>query len=195
MKKYFLLILTIFTLEINAQDPNFSQFFNTNMYLNPAKTGALNGWTTNLHYRNQWPNLNSGGYQTANVGVQKSLQKYNSGIGINVINDNASNTIFTTQLGLLFAKRINITDHLELGLGANLEYIEKTLDLTTLTFGDMIDSRLGFQYSTSETAISSSATNINLSLGADFRFFNFDFGYTSSNINRPNFSFTGNTAK
>ena len=49
--------LIIINTEVRGQDPNFSQFFNTPTYFNPAFTGLNTGLKAGFTYRNQYPNL------------------------------------------------------------------------------------------------------------------------------------------
>ena len=45
---------------LNAQDPNFSQFFASPLSLNPALTGKFDGsFRVAGNYRNQWPTINN----------------------------------------------------------------------------------------------------------------------------------------
>ena len=51
--------LLVFTTEVKAQDPAFSQFYANPIYLNPAFAGASPGGCprTTLNYRDQWPGI------------------------------------------------------------------------------------------------------------------------------------------
>lgn len=147
------------------------------MYLNPAKTGDLEGYLVNVQQRNQWPKLNDGGDKITNVGIQKSIEKYNSGVGVNFLHENTSKTFFNTQLGVLLAKRFTISENFELGLGTNLEMRQSRIDIDNLTFGSDSGN------------VNSTVTNFNFTLGVDFKVFNLNFGYKSANLNQPNISF------
>lgn len=56
LKNIFLILsLVVIGNQINAQDPNFSQFFSSPLNINPALTGAINEkWRVISNYRNQW---------------------------------------------------------------------------------------------------------------------------------------------
>ena len=42
---------------VRGQDPNYSQFFSTPLYYNPAYTGINTGVRARFTFRDQWPNL------------------------------------------------------------------------------------------------------------------------------------------
>jgi type IX secretion system PorP/SprF family membrane protein len=44
----------IYAEKVFAQDPQFTQFFNTPVYINPAMTGTTEQWRANLLHRSQW---------------------------------------------------------------------------------------------------------------------------------------------
>jgi hypothetical protein len=57
-KIYQLIILTILSLNVHAQDPHFSQFFSSPLTLNPAFTGKFDGsWRLAANHRDQWPSI------------------------------------------------------------------------------------------------------------------------------------------
>ena len=193
MKKLVVLLLVVSGFVSIAQDPHFSQVYTSSMYLNPALTGALNGWVSNAQYRNQWPRIK--GYRTVNLGLQKGLDSNKLGFGITILNDNAGNSIYTTALGANAAKRWDLGDDVELGLGIGSQFYQKSVDYTSLTFGDMIDNKLGFiSDSTSKDNISI-INFVNFSVGIDLKIFNGNVGFTTSNLFEPNESFTGTTSK
>ena len=51
MKKLVVSLIVVASFVSIAQDPHFSQVYTSSMYLNPALTGALNGWVSNAQYR------------------------------------------------------------------------------------------------------------------------------------------------
>ena len=58
-----LTLTTVFTEDMLAQDPEFTQFYANPLYLNPAFAGTARCPRVNLNYRNQWPGI-SGTYVT-----------------------------------------------------------------------------------------------------------------------------------
>ena len=62
IKKYTMFLIVLisgYCDYIYAQDPQFSQFYASPLYLNPALTGSVKCPRATLNYRNQWPALGS----------------------------------------------------------------------------------------------------------------------------------------
>ena len=113
------------------------------MYLNPALTGNVMGWQSSMQWRNQWPAID--GYVTHNFGVQKQLTKFNTGLGIKILNDQAGDgTINTAAMGMNYSRGITINKNFQFRIGAEVEFRQKSIDLSSMSFGDDIDNRYGF---------------------------------------------------
>lgn len=95
---------------LNGQDPFFSQFYNSKVYLNPAYVGLEAGTTVELSYRDQWFGLPDGdisalpqSFRTmaASVNFQFpclwQLKGLNVGLGLTAIRDEAGNSPLTTN--------------------------------------------------------------------------------------------------
>ena len=77
MKKilFTLIICVALVSVINAQDPNFSQFFASPLTLNPALTGKFDGvYRFAANYRNQWPTI-SNAYTTDTASLDMGIMK------------------------------------------------------------------------------------------------------------------------
>ena len=54
------IVVVVLASALNAQDPNFSQFFASPLTLNPALTGKFDGVVRVAgNFRNQWPTINN----------------------------------------------------------------------------------------------------------------------------------------
>lgn len=186
MRVFFLLLFFSSFLLVRAQDPIFSQTYMQLMYLNPALTGELKGWQLNSHYRNQWHKIDA--YQTTALGVQKQLSKYNAGVGVSVLNDQAGDrALNTTHAGLNAAKRFGKQDTFEIALGLKIDFGQKSVDYSKLTFGDQIDNRYGFTLdSTNFNPHQNNVSYMNLTVGIDLNIFRGNVGFSCANINEPN---------
>lgn len=194
MKLFYTFLIVLFSISLKAQDPHFSQFNRANMYLNPASVGNLKSWTVNYQFRNQWPNI-SGSYVTNNVGVQYGYNKTFKGIGVTVLNNVAGGVINITNLSVPFAFGFKIGDNVDVSLGMKASFIQESVDVSKLTFGDQIDNQLGFSNSTSEDSLSSTVSFPDLSVGVEVKFANLKLGMAGAHILEPNESFMqgGNT--
>lgn len=191
MKKLVALIFLALapTFTLLAQDPIFTQAYSSGMYLNPALTGELKGFVTNAQYRNQWPNI-SGNYVTSLFGIQKRFDSLGLGVGVNLIHDEAGQaTLATTGIGLVVSKWFKTGKKSAISLGFNASYYEKTIDVSKLTFGNMIDPKTGFTNDTNSTSLNTSVSYLTLSAGLLVKYANGNSGITISNFNTPNESF------
>lgn len=139
----FSLLMTFLSLELSAQDPVFSQFYNAPLHLNPALTGNTFGPKIAINYRNQWPSL-PWAYVSYNASYDQFFKKYNSGFGISVLSDDAGDGIFKTNkisLDYAYAIKISRNNYLKIGLEPTLS--QSRLNWSKLIFSDQIDGSTG----------------------------------------------------
>ncbi len=88
--------------EVNAQDPEFSQFYATPVYTNPALAGTGKcyheggGGRASINYRNQWPSL-PGSFTTTAFSFDQQYDAISGGIGLLVVNDVAGEGLLTSN--------------------------------------------------------------------------------------------------
>jgi len=161
MKILFLSLLFPVSFLLIAQDPFYIQPYSASTYLNPALIGSTGHARVNLSYRNQWPGL-SANYLTTNLATDFYSNKLKSGFGFRFMNDNAGSTILTNTLAFGYSKYLNIKDKVSVQVGFEGAYQHKKVDASKLTFGDMIDPRGGFVYTSNMTNnFSSSIFDVN----------------------------------
>lgn len=126
-----------------AQDPVFSQFYNSPLHLNPAFTGNTFGPKVAINYRNQWPNL-PWAYVTYATSYDQFFKKYNSGIGVSILADDAGNGIFkTNKIAFDYAYAIEVTKNHYVKIGIEPAISQSRLNWDKLIFLDQIDGRTG----------------------------------------------------
>lgn len=138
-----LLIGVCLSLNINAQDPVYSQFYNAPLQLNPALAGNNDMPFFAGNVRIQWPGL-SNAYSTYSASYDQYLPKSNSGLGITLLNDSAGDgTLRNTKISGVYSYNLRIRgDHYVRG-GLELGMVSKRLDWNKLIFGDAIDPQFG----------------------------------------------------
>lgn len=190
MKKIIFGLGILISTVIKAQDPHFSQVFMQGMYLNPALAGDVLGWKTNAQHRRQWPEL--GLISTTNIGVEKQLTRFKTGLGLTILNDVQPDGISaSTSAGLNYSRWFSLTETIKLSAGARMELVSKSLDFSRLTFGDDIDPALGFDEPITGTETIPGTINfVNVSIGSNLKANDFDFGFAVTNIFEPNQSFS-----
>jgi type IX secretion system PorP/SprF family membrane protein len=188
MNKRFLLFLFAFFavfIELKAQDPQFTQFYANPLYLNPAFAGTARCPRLALNYRNQWPNL-SGTYVTYSGSFDMHVDALAGGFGVLVTTDNqAKGTLKTTNLSLIYSYLAPITREFSMKFGIQGTLLQKSLDRSKLTFGDMIDARRGFVWNTGEPLPQQNKVNADFSAGVMGYSKNYFFGFAAHHINQP----------
>lgn len=210
MKKivFLFLLITLVTKNIQAQDPQFSQFFASPLTLNPALTGKFNGDVRVAgNYRNQWPTINDA-FITSTISVdmpllQKRLPENNTwGVGIMGMTDQtAGGALNSNYFSLSTAYHISVDQdgYHQIGVGFQGTYASKILDGTKLHFEDQLDQQGGWTLPSSESVaghqVSLNYFDMNVGLlynGTTTGANNFYFGTSLYHINSPKESFLGN---
>jgi type IX secretion system PorP/SprF family membrane protein len=171
-----------------AQDPQFTQFYNTSVYLNPAFTGLTDKHRFAVNYRNQWPGIKRS-YTSYLVAYDCNVSKFNSGIGGFVVQDviGTSNMV-TTIGGLNLSYRVKTGKNSEARGGLTAAFGQQKIDNSKLVFNDQLITG---------ASVSQDAANINnksyldLGFGAVFKSKNLWAGVSAKHINKPNISMTG----
>jgi type IX secretion system PorP/SprF family membrane protein len=137
MKKILIIINFLMLLcALQAQDPQFSQFYAAPLYLGPSMAGTAGCPRVCLNFRDQWPNL-PGKYVTSALSVDNYVSNLNSGIGMLFLYDNAGGgKLTTTQIGLNYSYRIKIKKDFFFQPGLQFLYYQRTVDFSRLTFAD-----------------------------------------------------------
>jgi type IX secretion system PorP/SprF family membrane protein len=178
----------LFSVLLKAQDPQFTQFYASPMYLNPAFTGVTYEHRFVANYRNQWPGI-SKAYQTYMASYDYNLSDINSGLGITVMQDRAGTAGLThTQFGVNYAYHFKISKFAEIRMGANLSYNMKRIDFSKLKFNDQIATGS----STSLDAVNYEKLNfMDFAAGALLNSTEYWLGLSAKHLTQPNSSLTG----
>jgi type IX secretion system PorP/SprF family membrane protein len=177
-KKLILLLTTLCSTgiwqDLQAQDPQFTQFYANPLYLNPAFAGTARCPRICMNYRNQWPNL-SGTYVTYSASYDQHIDAISGGLGIIVTQDDqAHGTLKTTNVNLIYSYLLPVTREFSIKFGLQAGFFQKSLDKSKLNFGDMIDARRGFVWNTNEVIPSTNKSNLDFGggiLGYSKRYF------------------------
>jgi type IX secretion system PorP/SprF family membrane protein len=175
-----------------AQDPQFTQFYATPLYLNPAFTGLTYEHRFAANYRNQWPGVKNA-YTTYMASYDYNVSSLNSGIGFYFLKDVAGTSrLMTTQSGLNFAYRFKVNKYSEVRTGMTVAMTQKKLDYTTLIFNDQLVG--GGQVPVSQESRGIEPVNyLDMGAGVLYNSTNYWLGMSAKHINEPNNSMAGNT--
>lgn len=190
-----LLLILIFmgelTLNMSAQDPQFSQFYGAPLYLNPALTGSTDRARAGLNYRNQWPDLQHS-FNTVSAYVDYFVKSMESGFGLMVNQHKESFLDFqSTELSLLYSYKLQVSKDLVMRTGIQGSYFQKTLNFEDLVFGNQIDIHNGQVIGPSGEVFERGAIVKfgSVSAGALFYTSTTWVGLSFHHINKPNQSF------
>lgn len=139
---------------VYSQDMNYSQYFSTPMYYNPAYTGINTGVRARFLYRNQWPSLPisfKSYYFAADLG-DRSLPG-SGGIGI-MINQDTPGVGLINNFGaaLTIGVRIPITSFLVTQIGIKAGIMQRTVNWNDLVFASQLDPKYGNIYMSTFTS-------------------------------------------
>ncbi len=158
-------VLLFFSNNVFGQDPEFTQFYANPLYLNPAFAGTAHCPRVSLNYRNQWPGI-SGSFVTTSASYDQHVDGLSGGIGLLVLNDRAGEgTLTTTNVSGIYSYQIPVTRRFSIKAGIQGTWAQKRVDWSKLTFGDMIDARRGFVYTTNEVQRDEPANYVDFSAG------------------------------
>jgi type IX secretion system PorP/SprF family membrane protein len=156
MKKHLILPIVLlgclsFLSPVRGQDPNYSQFFSTPLYYNPAYTGISTGLKARFSFRDQWPNLPvdfRSYYFSADIG-DRNLPG-SGGLGL-IVNSNNEGIGFINDLsvGLSIGVRIPISASVVSQVGIKAAVVQKSINWDDFVFSDQLSEKYGNIYQSS----------------------------------------------
>lgn len=158
---------------LQAQDPNYSQFYFKESYYNPALVGANTGLRGVLTHRQIWTQAN--GMNTTSDMSLEYFDRYffNGAFGMYAQSYlRGGDMLQTTLFGGRYSKRLMINSDWMIQLGIQGGYVMKQANLNNIHFSDEFDPRLGHVYETEFTAgkDEGKASYADFSAGAVLRF-------------------------
>lgn len=182
--------------DLQAQDPVYSQFYNSPLHLNPAFAGNSTSASVATMYRNQWALINQA-YQTYSISYDQFFARTNSGIGFAIMNDIAgAGSLNTLRSDFVYSYKVKVKNSTYIKGAINISYNQRRLNWEKFSFYDALDPLYGVVGANGEKNISlevpPTSFNINyLSLGTGFLLYQpkYYVGLRFDHINRPNQSF------
>ncbi len=140
MRRLFLTIVVICGgLTAYAQDPQFSQYYQAPIYLNPGFTGITPQQRLVLNNRIQWPNLPQA-FTTYAMSYDIWVDELRSGFGILATTDKMGSAGWrTSTFGLNYSYKVRLTEKLVFSPGLYFGYGINGLDRTKLQLGDGLE--------------------------------------------------------
>jgi type IX secretion system PorP/SprF family membrane protein len=209
MKKIIIALCLLVTSTLQAQDPHFSQFYNSPLNTNPALTGFFDGlYRVHTIYRDQYKVIQSP-YRSfsavADFRYHFSGEDYYN-FGVKFLRDKAGagNFIRTTAHGSFsYRKQLGggTTSHFLIG-GVEFGVGQHRIDLTKLWFGEQFDLSIiseNINLPSGEGTAFAESTNLYLDLGGGLSWFttwgarkSLVIGGAMIHLNQPKVSFNQN---
>ncbi len=192
--KYILLGIGFLTMSIaKAQDPMFSQYYTSPLYLNPGLAGSAPQPRLIFNSRLQWANLPKA-FTTYSASADVLIDDWSSAFGLLVMTDKAgSANLRNTSVQGTYAAKVRISEGWVFSPAVTFGYGSRSIDFDKLVFGDQLihngptnDDAIGHLGNRSYFDFSSGAVIYNRTFWA---------GFSAYHINQPNYSFLGEDAR
>ncbi len=135
----FIILMTFCWSETCAQDPQFSQYYASPLYLNPGFTGTTKQHRFISNFRTQWPSI-SQTYVTFAASYDHYKPSLNSGFGILASTDKAGSAdLRSTNIAALYSYKVQLADKWIVSPGVYIGYGVRDLNFNKLVFGDQLD--------------------------------------------------------
>lgn len=179
-------------LTVQAQDPEFTQFYAAPIYTNPAMAGTGTcggGGRVVLNYRNQWPSL-PGTFVTSSASYDQHFDAIGGGVSLLLLNDRAGEGLLTsTSVSAGYSYQLEINRRVAMRFGIEGQYAQRSIDWARLRFEDQIDPSQGFVNPTQEPFGPNQVGFVNFATGALVYTERFYGGLAVHNLIEPNQSF------
>ena len=179
--------------KVQGQDPMFSQYYASPLYLNPGLIGSVKQPRLILNSRLQWAKLPNA-FTTYAASADYLVEDWSSAFGILAMTDKAgSANLRNTSIHGMYAAKIRIAESWVFSPAVSFGYASRSIDFDKLIFGDMIlhngpttDDAIGHLGNQNYFDFSSGAVIYNKTFWA---------GFSGYHINEPNYSLLGEDAK
>jgi type IX secretion system PorP/SprF family membrane protein len=143
MKNLLILLILPYTF-MKAQDMQFYDVNHALLSLNPSFAGSNGLARVQLSYQGYWPQ-HVASFETVQAAADFYIRPLSAGLGFQCMVDNfADGYLLTDYYGLTYAQHLKFMQKdLVIIPSAQLFYIHKSLDLSAMHFGDVIDPRTG----------------------------------------------------
>jgi type IX secretion system PorP/SprF family membrane protein len=196
------------SVQIYAQDPIFSQFYNSPLQINPAFAGISEDPVVSFNYRDQSPGIVSrfgfpnGTYTTYAAAWDQFFPELNSGFGISLIGDTAGegsaggSLLSTVGVSGIYSYNLKLDASTFIKFGLEAGFAQTRVNWGELCFLDQLQSNLG---STCQELIGTSSVEdvpesfsnsyIDVSMGMLFYSQRYYGGVSIKHLNTPDYGF------
>jgi type IX secretion system PorP/SprF family membrane protein len=198
-------LLCLVCIGVYGQDPVFSQYYNSEVYLNPAMIGEEEDLFLNYAHRSQWRNLEFP-YTTHQLSLivpyyknkHKVPESHVGSFGVSLYTDFAGqgNNFKTTGGNVSFAYDLQVSDNSIFAFALQAGFVQKAVDKNKLQWGEQYNPFIGFDNSVVPADLNQIQNNtfLDMTMGAFWRyyspdenakFYSFYAGAVASHFNNP----------
>ncbi len=122
-----------------AQDVQYSQFYASTMYLNPAFTGSSELTRVGINLRNQWPGLDQT-FLSYSAYIEHFVPQKNSGFGLLINGSNGTlSSLNNIEVGMLYSYRLRIADNRYFHFGAQGSLVSRSSNFDKVILSTQLD--------------------------------------------------------
>lgn len=194
MNKIFFILFSVVLVSIynkvEAQDPQFSQYYAAPLYLNPALAGINQIGRAGINYRNQWPSIDAN-FETFSAYIDNNFDEYNSSVGFIVTTDREGLVgLRSTEVGLQYSYQMLLNYKWAFRPAFQVSYTSRDLNFDKLVFGDQLNSNGLINPNSAEQFNTGLSVNyFDFALGGIAYSKNIWIGVSAHHIREPNQSF------
>jgi len=199
MRRYFLIgFFGLMVVQTNAQDIQFSQYYQAPLFLNPGFTGITQQQRVVINHRLQWPNLPQA-YATYAASYDIFVEELRSGFGMLLTSDKMGSAGWqTSTFNVLYSFKVRLTDKLVFSPGLVFGYGTHGIDQTKLRLGDGLEfvERNG-TYNSVDADQNRLGKQNYFDVGTGFLFYSRSLwlGAAFHHLNKPNLSLLGDVSR
>jgi len=173
-----------------AQDPQFSQYYQAPLYLNPGFTGVTPQQRVAMNYRIQWPSLPKA-FTTYAASYDIFVEELRSGFGLMLTTDQMGSAGWrTTTAGLLYSYKVKITDKVVFSPGLYFGYGTNGIDRSKVRLGKDLDVEYDVPGSSLDPDVARIGNTSYFDFGSGFLIYSRQlwFGASFTHMNQPSIS-------
>lgn len=181
-----ILVLNLTSLDVKAQDAQFSQVYSAPMYLNPALTGDTYQDRLTFIFRKQWASI-PGSFMSYAASYDHRFKNINSAIGISALQDQAGlQGLRLKDYAVNYSYGVRLAPMSGIKFGLRMAHSSRDHDRNKLLFWDQVVR--GGASESIETGLFEKVRYLDTGLGAIFYASKFWGGFSAMHLNRPKYS-------
>ena len=176
-----------------SQDPQFSQYYNAPLYLNPAFAGTAENTRLVANHRIQWPGIASiTPYTTTAFSFDHNIEPIKSGVGVLITRDRQGvGKLTSTDFSLIYSYQVDINKNWSFRPALQASVVSRSIDYSELIYVDQLSNSGLTGAPTSDNIASDNRNLIYPDFATGGLLFSNKFwgGISIHHLNRPNQSY------